>query len=139
MTGGFDLGGHVIERIAIKNVERRHMIGRVALEIHQGVITRVATHLGLVGAKVRRLALAPDQLQADDAGGEIDRRIEIGRTDAQIADVEQIDHGGSLSGGHCFAGVWAGTVLAEASKSAITGLEPHMQSENGSNGNWRGR
>ncbi len=93
MTGALDLRARAVEVLRALQVEADNMIGRIALEVDQRVVARVAAYRGLVAAKVGGLAFPPRELQPDDLGGELDRRFEIRRADPQIADVVEFDHG----------------------------------------------
>jgi hypothetical protein len=86
-------GADGVERGWVVQVETDGLIGGVAFEIDHGVVACVAAHGDLVAAEIRRLALTGDELQADDVGGEADRAVEVGRADAHVTDVVQVDHG----------------------------------------------
>src|SRR5689334_17825633 len=85
-----DRGG--VERLGIAQVEPDRVVARLAFEVHERVVARVAARAGLVGAEVRGLALARHELQPDDRRRVLDRRLEVGRTDPEVADVAQVDH-----------------------------------------------
>ncbi len=87
-----DLGTGLVEVFAIFQIEADSMVRGIAFEIDERVVARVAARRGLVAAEVGGLAFPAREFQADDAGRELDGRIEIGRADPQIADVVEIDH-----------------------------------------------
>jgi len=57
------------------------------------VVADTAAHGHLVGAETCRPAFAGDKLDAKNLGGEADGAGEIGRADANAADVLQAHHG----------------------------------------------
>ncbi len=93
MAGAFQLRAHRVEVRWVVQVEADSLVGRIALEIDQCVVARITAHRDLVAAEIRRLALACDKLQADDVGCEAHRAVKVGRADADVADVVQVDHG----------------------------------------------
>ena len=93
VAGAFQFGADGVERGRVVQVETDGLIGGVAFEINHGVVACVAAHGDLVAAEIRRLALTGDELQADDVGGEADRAVEVGRADAHVTDIVQVDHG----------------------------------------------
>ena len=101
VAGIFQFGADRIQRGGVVQVEADRLVGGIALEIDHRVVARVAAHRNLVAAEIGRLALARDELQADDVGGEADRAIEVGRADAHVADVVQVDHGEGTSRASC--------------------------------------
>src|SRR6266853_6226413 len=92
MAGLLDLGSRPVEVFPVFQVEADDVVGRVAFEIDERVVARVAAHRGLVAAEVRGLAFAGGELQPDDFDGELHGRLQVGRADPQVADVVEVDH-----------------------------------------------
>ncbi len=92
MAGLLDLGSSPVEVFPVLQVEADDVVGRVAFEIDERVVARVAAHRDLVAAEVGGLAFAAGELQPDDFGGELHGRLQVGRADPQVADVVKIDH-----------------------------------------------
>src|SRR5712691_6680299 len=92
MAGFLDLRARLVEVVPVLEIEGDDMVRRIAFEIDQRVIARVAPHRCLVAAEIRGLALPARQLQPDDPGRELDRSLQIRRADPQVSDVVEIDH-----------------------------------------------
>src|SRR5712691_4154484 len=92
MAGFLDLRARLVEVVPVLEIEGDDMVRRIAFEIDQRVIARVAPHRCLVAAEIRGLALPARQLQPDDPGRELDRGLQIRRADPQVSDVVEIDH-----------------------------------------------
>src|SRR5258706_509167 len=92
MAGLFDLRAATVEVPGDLEIEADDVVGRIALEIDQGVIGGVPAHRDFVAAEVGGLAFPPGELQPDDLRRELHRRLQVGRADPQVADVVEIDH-----------------------------------------------
>ena len=56
--GALQFRRHRVQVVRIGQVQPDRLIRRIAFEIHQRMVTRIATHFRLVAAEIRRLALA---------------------------------------------------------------------------------
>src|SRR6185437_7087465 len=74
-------------------IEADRMVARIALEIDESVVARIAAHRYDVAAEIRGFAFAAVELQAENLGRVIDRAFEVARAEADVADILQIDHG----------------------------------------------
>ena len=102
-----------VQIVRIDQFQADRLIRGIALEIDKCMVPRIAAHLGLVAAEIRRVALARDQLQPDDVGGEADRPVQVLRAEPRIADVMQVDHREVL--------LWRMGVLPVLAESASSG------------------
>src|SRR5690606_30746470 len=128
VADAFELGGGGIEFGAAAQFEGGDVIGRIAFEIAQRVLARV-------GAEVDRVAAALGDLEPEDFSGVAGGAFEITRTEADVGDVAQFDHGGSTWTSRSCGRPRAG---ASAPYSAMRQSLPQLQCEAGPAANWRG-
>ena len=96
-AGLFQCCADGVQIVRVDQFQADSLIGRITLEIHKCMVTRIAAHVDLVAAEEGRVAFACDQLQSDDVGGEADRGVEVLRAEARVADVVEVDHLGAPS------------------------------------------
>src|SRR5690348_3432090 len=93
VAGILESGADRVEIDRVFEIEADRMVARIALEIDESVVARIAAHRYDVAAEIRGFAFAAGELQAENLGRVIDRAFEVARAEADVADILQIDHG----------------------------------------------
>ena len=96
MAGILERRADRVEIDRVFQIEADRVVARIALEIDERVVARVAAHRHRIAAEISGFTFAADKLKAEDLGRVVDRAFEIARAEADVADILQIDHGENL-------------------------------------------